>query len=844
MTWKDCLRREALDVVAEEKSDSENGLSSVEARERLKKFGSNHLETKQISASKILIRQFISPFIYMLIAASALSFLLQQWLEGIMILIFLLINAGLGFFQEYRSEKTAKLLGELISWRTKTIRGGNLKTIDAGELVPGDIIILETGDKVSADARIIEAYSFSVDESSLTGESVSVIKHGERLVEETTNISEAVNIVFSGTTVTSGKARAVVIATGKSSVIGGIATLSAQTKKVSSFANNISGLSNFIVKLVLITLTFVFVINLAIKGGDANWMELVIFSIALAIGVIPEALPLVMTFSFSSGAMSLAKHKVIVKRLSSIEDLGNIEILCSDKTGTLTEGKLKLFDVYDRHASREEVLTSAILASGEQGQRLDPFDTSLKKAASRKMMESIKKIKILFSSPFDPKFLRNNALIEEEGKIDFIVRGAPEIILGLTKNTKDECFTAEQWVEQQGQLGRRVLGIAKKRFSTINLDNFRDNCRNEEKDLELTGLISFADNIKETAARAIRQAKAMDIKIKIITGDSREVAGAIARQIGLIADQAEVLPAADLDKMNQKEKEAAVLKYSVFSRVSPDSKHEIIKLLQEHSSVGYLGDGINDAPALKAAGVSLAVDNAADVAREAADFILTEGDLNVIIEGISEGRKIFINSAKYIKATLASNFGNFYAVAIASLLIPFLPMLPLQILLLNLLSDFPMIAIATDNVDEAELSSPKKYQTRDILVVAMILGIISTIFDFVFFAMFKNISPGVLQTNWFIASILTELGFLFSIRTKGFMLAGKKPSKLIMLLTSTAAALTIIIPYTAWGQAVFNFVPPQAKHLLWILAIAFAFLLCSEVVKIVYYRNKKLSEAS
>lgn len=844
MTWKDYAAREALDIISEQKSDSEQGLSSAVVRERLEKFGPNRLAVSQISAFTILIRQFASPFIYMLIIASALSFLLQQWLEGAMILVFLLINASLGFFQEYRSEKTAKLLGELIAWRAKVIRSGKLKTVDAADLVPGDIILLETGDKISADARVIEAYGFSADESSLTGESVSVVKHGERLIKETEDISEAANMVFSGTTVTSGKAKAIVIATGKDSVIGKIATLSAQTKKISSFATNISNLSNFIVKLVVVTLVFVFIINIAIKGGETNWIELMIFSIALAIGVIPEALPLVMTFSFSSGAMSLARHKVIIKRLSSIEDLGNIEILCSDKTGTLTEGKLKVFEIYDKHAAKEAVLASAMIASGEQGQRLDPFDSALKKAAGRKISAALKGIKILFSSPFDPKFLRNNALIDDKGKIDFIVRGAPEVILGLSKVTKADKFAAEQWMEKQGKLGRRVLAVAKRRFKTINLDNFHDNCRSEEKDLELVGLISFADNIKKTTIKAIEQAKELDIKIKIITGDSREVAGAIAHQIGLIASPNDVLSASELDKMSPEEKEAAVLKYHVFARVSPDQKYEIIKLLQENHSVGYLGDGINDAPALKAAGVSLAVDNAADVAREAADVILTESDLNVIIEGIKEGRKIFINSAKYIKATLASNFGNFYAVAIASLLVPFLPMLPLQILLLNLLSDFPMIAIATDNVDEAELASPKRYQTKDILVVAMILGIISTVFDFVFFAMFKNISPGVLQTNWFVASILTELAFLFSIRAKGSMFTSKRPSNLIFLLTGAAVIFTLIVPYTSWGQEIFDFVPPQAKHLLWIGAVVVAFIVCSETVKIMYYRNKKLSESS
>lgn len=842
MDYKNYASQEALDIIRDLKTDAELGLSSINAKERLKKDGLNSFNFKKLSWLNILWRQFASPFIYMLIAASILSFILQQWLEGIMIFVFLLINATLGFFQEYRSEKTAKLLSDLITWRARVLRNGKLKVIDASQLVIGDILILETGDKISADGRILEAYGFSTNESSLTGESIAISKHPERMITEISDLTEAVNMVFSGTSVNSGRAKILITATGRRSVIGQIANLSAKTKKITSFATSINSLSNFIVKLVLITLIFVFILNIAIKGSDTNWIELLIFSIALAIGVIPEALPLVMTFSFSKGALKLAKHKVIIKRLSSIEDLGNIEILCSDKTGTLTEGKLKVFDVYSLNNDKDQVLTNAFLAASDQSQKTDAFDLSLKKAINKNLINRIKKVKVLFNTPFDPKFLRNNALVQVKGGFDFIVRGAPEVIIELSSNLKKTTkFSVQEWIASQGKLGRRTIAVAKRHFKTLNLENFRNNFHEEENDLEFLGLISFADNVKKSTLETIQQANELDVKLKIITGDSREVAGAIAFEIGLIQNPSEVLLASELDKMKAKEKKAAISKYHVFARVTPDKKHEIIKILQENHSVGYLGDGINDAPALKAAGVSLAVDNAADVAREAADVILTESDLNVIIEGIKEGRKIFINSAKYIKSTLASNFGNFYAVAIATLLIPFLPMLPLQILLMNLLSDFPMIAIATDNVDDTELASPKKYQSKDILLIAMILGVVSTIFDFVFFALFKNISPGVLQTNWFIGSILTELAFLFSIRTKGFMFKSKRPSNLIFSLTGIAALSTIVIPFTVWGQKLFNFIPPTFNHLLIILMVMIAFIICSESVKIFYYRNKRLS---
>lgn len=840
MAWNNYAEREALEVVSSLKSDLDKGLSTSVAKERLASVGANRLDFKPLSWVTVLLRQFASPFIYMLIAASALSFFLQQWLEGVMILAFLFLNATLGFFQEYKSEKTVRLLGALIAWKQKTWRAGKLKDIDAAELVPGDIIILETGDKISADARLLEACDLSVDESSLTGESLPAIKHSERLLQEATGVSQAANMVFSGTSVVSGKAKAIVIATGKDSMIGGIAKLSADTKKISSFATSISSLSKFIVRLVVITLVFVLILNVIIKG-EPNWVELLIFSIALAIGVIPEALPLVMTFSFSKGAMILAKRKVIVKRLSSIEDLGNIEILCSDKTGTLTEGKLKVFDTYFQAKDAETLLAEALLSSGEKAERNDVFDVALEKMVNKKVAAKLKGEKVLFSTPFDPKFLRNNALVQNEaGKLRMIVRGAPEVILSLCGHlSKEQQFSAEEWMAKQGMLGRRVLAVACRHFMTISLEDFKHDLRKRETNLEFLGMISFADNVKASTIEAVKQAKALEVKLKIITGDSREVAGAVAYQIGLISDPSLVLLGDDLAKMKPEEMEAAILKYDVFARVSPDSKYAIIAALQNKFSVGYLGDGINDAPALKAASVSLAVDNAADIAREAADVILLESDLGVIIEGIKEGRKIFINSAKYIKATLASNFGNFYAVAIASLLVPFLPMLPLQILLLNLLSDFPMIAIATDNVDQDELATPKRYQTKDILIVAMVLGVLSTIFDFVFFALFKNISPGVLQTNWFIASILTELAFLFSIRTKKMMFLSKRPSITIFLFSGLAVIATLIIPYLSWGQSIFGFVAPELKHLGWIFSLVVLYIICSEIIKLAYYRHSK-----
>lgn len=851
MIWQSYTAKEGIDIVKDLSSDLTSGLSSQQASERLTQYGPNNLDLKRATAWQIFWRQFKSPFIYLLLVAALLSAVLGQWIEAAMILLFLLINTLLGYFQESGSEKTVKLLADLISWKSRVWRDGQPQMIATADLVTGDIILLETGDKISADVRLLETNNFLVDESSLTGESIAILKQGERLLETPKEVSGAINLAFSGTTVVSGQAKAIIINTGARTVFGQIANLTTKTKRVSGFENNISRFSSFILKLILVTLIFVFVINLFLKGGSLNWVEILIFSIALAISVIPEALPLVMTFCFSKGARNLAKHKVVVKRLSAIEDLGGVEVLCSDKTGTLTENKLKVAELYQPEIlskknllpsqGQPSLLLAALLASSHQADRPEPFDLAIKQAAGDLLLDQISNFKVLFESPFDPRYLRNNVLVSQGEVLNFIVRGAPEVILDLVSNLNEADKQAvNDWLISQGKLGRRVLALASKELHDLDLTDFPNHFREEEHGLQFIGLVSFVDPIKASTRQAIFQAKELQVKIKIITGDSPQVAGAVGAQIGLADNFNQVITAREFEALEPLAQDQALEDFNIFARFTPDKKYELIKRLQTKYKVAYLGDGINDAPALKLANVSLAVNNAADIAREAADIILLENDLQVIVQGIMEGRQIFSNSAKFIKATLAGNFGNFYAVAIASLLIDFLPMLPLQILLLNLLSDFPMIAIATDNVDKDELISPRRYQFREVIIITMILGILSSIFDFVVFARFYKLSPEILQTNWFIASILTELAFLFSIRTQGFMFKRRRPSRVLLWLAGLAAVTTVVIPYTAIGQSLFKFITPDWRHLLWIFGVVVVYLACSEIVKLLYYRQGQL----
>lgn len=820
-------------ITRELHSSLEQGLGVKEAKTRLETEGRNELGSEPTHWWQILLRQLKSPFIYLLILAAGIAFLLGEKLDAGMIALFILINSFLGFYQEFKSEQALKLLKQYTKSMAKVVRDDRQILIGSGELVRGDVVVLETGDLVPADIRLIEDNDITVDETVLTGESVAVHKNGLPMEKIPRDIYEAKNLVFSGTIIVAGSSRGVVVATGKHTTFGQIKKLTTETIKESIFAKGIAKFSNFILKLIIVTLVFVFLANIAIKGESANILELLIFSIALAVSVIPEALPVVTTLSLSRGALRLAKQKVIVKRLSALEDLGGIEILCTDKTGTITENKLEVNE-YLPLDGRANLLLYANLAGAFLKESLEPFDVALKSTLANK--KALSAFTQLATRPFDPKRRSNSVVVKDsDGNQMLIVRGAPEGIMELCSNLDSkERKIFKEWLFSEGQRGHRVLAVATKK---VRSEDLASDISPLETGLNFEGGISFVDPIKKSAFNAIKKAKRLEIGIKIITGDSQEVALAVAKETGLAENENQVMLALDFISLPEKEQKELLPMISAFARTDPEQKHYLIKLLQKNYEVGFLGEGINDSPALKAAGVSLVVQSASDIAREAADVILLKKDLAVIIDGIEEGRRIFANTIKYLKATLASNFGNFYAVAAGSLFIDFLPMLPVQLLLVNLLSDFPMIAVATDSVDPAETRAPKKYNAKDVILIATILGVVSTVFDFMFFGFFYKKSPEVLQTNWFIGSILTELVFLFSIRTQLPFYKAAFPSKTVLWLSATAFLTTIALPFTTVGQKVFRFIQPSYSHLALILGLVGAYFVCSEIVKNIYYRG-------
>ena len=818
--------------------DPARGLSSAEIAERFKKSGGNHIIESKISPLKIFLRQFKSSFIYLLLTAMVLAFFLGEFTDGWMIAIFLLINTSLGFYQEYRSEKTVELLKKYIKTRVKVRRDGNISIIPAENLVPGDVVIIEAGDGVPADIRIIENLNLCVNEETLTGESAPVQKNNVSLSKENVGLYEAINICFAGTTVVSGYGEGIVFATGKQSVIGDIARLAGEMSHESKFEQELGKFSKFILYLVVVTIAFIFIANLFLKGWDKNVAELAIFSIALAVSVVPEALPVVMTFSLSRGARRLAKNKVVVKRLSAIEDLGGIQVLCSDKTGTLTENKLTVCDTCgsgDGFAPRDAIFSAnmggSYLTLKGRRQNPDPFDVALWEALDKNEQARLIATVKLRNIPFDPIRKKSSVLIKEGSKTILFVRGAPESILEISNIEQGSKAHVLEWMASEGRAGRRVLAVASKNLTSDDYDSTRD-----ETDLTFIGCVSFVDPIKESARIAIQEARELNVAIKIITGDSKEVAGQVAYMVGLSKSADDVLTAHEFFALAENERDNTLERINVFARVSPEEKYRIIALLQKKYQVGFLGEGINDAPALKIANVAIAVASASDIAREAADIVLLEQSLTAVISGIREGRAIFANTINYIRSSLSSNFGNFYAVAISSLFIPFLPMLAIQILLVNLLSDFPAIAIASDNVDKRELREPKQYNIRRIIVFGTVLGIVSTIFDFITFASFYQVSAGALQTHWFMVSILTELLFLFSIRSRGWFFTAVRPSAPLVILAFLAAGATILLPFTAFGQTMFHFIRPSAESLGLVLGIVVTYFIITEIAKVSYYR--------
>lgn len=814
------------------------GQGAVHGRRAL--FGRNEVSLRQVTARMILVRQLRSPYNFLLSFAVAVAFYAGQYVDALLVSSFIVLNVVLGFVQEYRAEQAAKLLRRYWRSRVRVVRGGKVAETESSDIVPGDIVRLRVGDRLPADIRLIFARGVCVDESAITGESAPVAKSSAAMSAAPTDRFEASNVCFAGTTFVSGEADGAVIATGRDSSLGMMVNLMGASGTTGIFEREVAKFSVLILRMVSVTMVVIFTLNMAVKGFGALEQTL-LFAIALTIGVVPEALPVVMTVTHSRAAMKMAKRGVIVKRLSSIDDLGSVDVLCTDKTGTVTENRLRVaavhsFDGYD--AAFLALAGSSMLGfSGKEA--ANAFDLALWNGVDDEVRGAAEAYRNLAEIPFDPVSRRNAVLVEApDGTRKLIMRGAAEAVFAACGRLSDQIGLG-RLLEREGLAGRRVLAVAVKEMAAT--DGIEAHVGSG---FSLAGLVAFEDPIKRGAISAVRRAAKLKVQVKMLTGDAREVAGAVAVQMGLIEDVGGVMTGAEFAALSAAEKLSAALERHVFARVSPEQKFEIMGLLQKQGkSVAFLGEGFNDVPGLRQADVALAVENAADVAKDSADVILTRKSLAAIIDGVEAGRRNFANVIKYLKITLASNIGNFYSVAVASLFVPFLPMLPVQILLLNLLTDAPMVAVAADEVNVEELGRPSRYDARAVIMAATLLGVVSSAFDFLTFGVFYRLGEGPLQTLWFMESALSELVLIFSVRTIGRFYRGPRIPRTMGLILGAVAVVCVALPFTSIGHSLFGFASPTPLQLASVLGIVAAYFLATEAVKLRLFRNGRNAHA-
>jgi len=786
-----------------------HGLTSAEAQERLTEFGTNEIPPLRWRFLRLLWRQLKSVFMVLLLCAALATWLLGETFDAVFILLFVILGIGLSLFQEYQSGAAAETLRRYLV-RTITVRRDGVDVeISVTEVVPGDILKLESGEIVPADAVIRFAHGLQVDESTFSGESVVVPKQAAA-----PGVAEATSHLLQGTVVVRGLCYAEVTATGAKTRLATVATAAGQVSQSSEVTKGLDRISTFIMRATVLTLIGMVVANVLIEGQSADVPHLLIFAIALAVSVIPEALPLVMTFSLSRGALRLARKHVIVKRLTSVQDLGSIELLCTDKTGTITENHLVYVNEYFIPGVPWHPLVLSRLTAHDLSERHpEPFDCATDEALSSDQRALVAEYRLVEEEPFDPALRSNGALVQHvDGHQLHIRRGSPEYFFAQGLVARE---LVGQWLQDEESAGRRVIGVS----------------YDDGTGMRFGGFLSFTDTLKQSTAETLEEARKLNVAVTIITGDSLRVAAAIGRQVSLVERDEHVIEAAEFFALPPEEQQKRLLDVRVFARTTPEEKLSLITLLRQRCVVGFLGEGINDAAALRAANVSLVVQSASDVARETADIVLTRADLRVIIDGIRLGRETHANTEKYIRATLVSNFGNFYAVAVASLFITFLPMLPKQLLLLNLLSDFPMMAIAFDRVSRQEIARPQRYDFRSLYIIFVTLGLVSTVFDFIWFGLFYNEGQGVLQTNWFIASVVTEILLLLSIRTLLPVERAGLPAPIILWLSGFALLAALFLPMIPLTAYYFSFTPPTLADLGLIVGLAGLYLVVTELVK-------------
>ena len=820
---------------------SETGLTEAESTRRLKEYGFNKIPHKgHRSTANILLSQFKSPMAYVLVFASVLSLLVGDVNDAAIIFAIMLINAMLGFSQEYRSEKALEELSKYTSYSAVVFRDGKKHVIDTTELVPGDIVYMTVGDVVPADIRLLETQEFQTNESELTGESTPVDKDVKPIDIQKPLPYQLSNTALMSTNVSNGSGTGLVVTTGAQTYYGQLASSLSVKAPITDFQKNMANLGSFLVKMVLVLTTFVFLVNAILARGI---VESLIFALALAVGVMPEALPVIITVGLSSGALRLAKKKVVVKRLEAVEDIGNMDVLCTDKTGTLTQNRITVEDIVDPEGHSNPALIKYGLlcntAVVEKDKILgNPIDVAIWDHARHEGFDeaSLNDFKHICEIPFQFNRRRMSFVFEKDGHRLLISKGAPESILDVSTDVGTDIESKpispvkgkiNSLIQSYGQAGNRLIALAFKE-----VENKSDYSPADENGLTFIGLVVLTDPPKEDAANAISRLKSLMIKLKILSGDDPIVTANVCQKVG-VDNQGKTITGMDIENEQESEIRLVVEESNVYGRITPDQKDEIVRALKKNGHVtGFLGDGVNDAPALKSADVGISVEDGVQVAKEASSIILLEKSLSVIADGVVEGRKAFGNMVKYIMNTISGNFSNMLTIAVSSVFLPFIPMLPSQILLTNLLTDAPLLAISSDNLDEESLRQPKRLNIGSLARFSLYFGVVGSAFDFamiISLVYILHLSPELFRSAWFIFSVLSEIVVTFSIRTKRRFYESK-PSNLLIASSIIFAVLTLIIVYSPIGS-LFQLVQPSLSILALTFAMITAYFFIVELLK-------------
>lgn len=824
---------------------TKGGLTGSDAAKKLLASGRNSMKPqKSYSAFKLLLSQFKSPIVIILLLATALSFFLHDVADALIILTIVLISGLLSFWQEYGANDSVAKLLEVVKIKAGILRDGKSVDVDIEEIVPGDVVLLKAGSINPADSIIIESDSLNIDEAALTGETYPVEKQAGVLPAETP-LNNRKNSLWMGTHVISGTAKALIVATGKDTEFGRISERLKLRPLETEFERGVRRFGYFLMEVTLLLVIAIFAINVLLKRPV---LDSFLFSLALAVGLTPQLLPAIISINLAHGAKQMAKGKVIVKRLAAIENFGSMNVLCSDKTGTLTDGTVKLQSTLGAGGKQsDKVFLYAYLNAAFESGFINPIDEAIRNYKSidvkdyNKLDEHPydfirKRLSIMLTVPDGSPVMPNKHIMITKGAFNSVygICSKAELEDGSIVDIKEAAGLLEGLYREYSGKGYRTLGVAYKNIES------RSTIEDEqEKDMVFLGFITLFDPLKENIVKTVNELKSLGVSLKIITGDNRLIAANIVSQMGLTDIQ--ILTGPEIHNISDAALVKKVGDVSIFAEVEPNEKERIIIALKKAGNVvGYMGDGINDASALHAADVSISVDSAVDVAKEAADIVLLEKELEVLVNGVKAGRITFANTLKYVFMATSANFGNMFSMAGVSLFLPFLPLLPKQILLTNLLTDFPEMTIATDTVDNEMIIQPRRWDISFIRKFMLTFGLISSSFDYITFGalmLLFHSTVNQFRTGWFIESVVSASLVVLIIRSRRPIFSSA-PGKYLLIATICVAAAAVIIPYTpVAGLLGFEALP--VPILLGIAAIVALYVITAEFAKSIFYKKVK-----